>query len=74
MRSHDPRRADRQYRRTAPAARASMAALSRGLRRALVIVFLAFAAVGSYYAWTGPEGDASAERAPLVVVESGDAG
>ena len=51
-----------------------MAALSRGLRRALVIVFLAFAAVGSYYAWTGPEGDASAERAPLVVVESGDAG
>jgi nucleoid-associated protein YgaU len=51
-----------------------MAALSRGLRRALVIVFLAFAAVGSYYAWTGPEGDASAERAPLVVVDSGDAG
>ena len=47
-----------------------MAALSRGLRRALVIVFLAFAAVGSYYAWTGPEGDASAERAPLVVVSS----
>lgn len=49
-----------------------MAALSRGLRRALVIVFLAFAGVGSYYAWTGPDGGASAERAPLVVVESGE--
>ena len=43
-----------------------MAALSRGLRRLLVIVFLAFAAVGSYYAWTGPDGAASADRAPLV--------
>ena len=47
-----------------------MAALTRGLRRALVIVFLAFAAVGSYYAWTGPEGASSAERAPLMVVEA----
>jgi nucleoid-associated protein YgaU len=49
-----------------------MAALSRGLRRLLVIVFLAFAAVGSYYAWTGPDGAASADRAPLVVVESSE--
>lgn len=47
-----------------------MAALTRGLRRALVIVFLLFAAVGSYYAWTGPEGASSAERAPLMVVEA----
>ena len=50
-----------------------MAALTRGARRVLVVVFLAFAAVGSYYAWTGPEGASSAERAPLMVVESSEA-
>lgn len=70
MRSHDPRRAQRQFRRTPPAAKPPLAAMKRGLRRAIVIVFLAFAAVGSYYAWTGPESASSAERAPLMVVEA----
>ena len=50
-----------------------MAALTRGVRRGIAIVFLAFAAVGSYYAWTGPEGASSAERAPLLVVETPEA-
>ncbi len=43
--------------------------LSRGARVLLVLSFLAFVLVGSYYAWVGPEPEPRADAAPLVVVE-----
>ncbi|MBM4105579.1 MAG: LysM peptidoglycan-binding domain-containing protein [Phycisphaerae bacterium] len=41
--------------------------MARGGRSLLALVMLAFAGVGSYYAWTGPDSPL-AERVPLTVV------
>lgn len=73
MRSHDPRRSDRQFRRASPASRGLHASLSRAARRAIVLIFLAFVAVGSYYAWTGPDRPTAAERAPLEIAQASEA-